>query len=230
MSYPNIESFVEKVRWKFGNRTDIDARITGWLKDAYLELSGYPLETLEESTQDTTAPGQDTYSYPSNARSLKAITLVDASLVNGSPVQPRKKNIQVVRRYMIGTQGMPAVWAGFGSSYILRPTPDRAYTVYLDYWKKPALDPDEVDVTTINECLVELPDDWFEILVRLAAQKGYSDLQEQDKSMAEHQLVFGDPGQQGKAPGMIKERMTRNAAENGVSNYGIRPRIRRYTR
>jgi len=226
LSYPTLGSFVPSVRFNLGNRTDIDDQISGWLRDAYREIAmGYPLETLEESTEDATVSGIDTYSYPENARGLKSLVVMNGV----QPVPLTKKNIQVVRRYQINTPGIPSIWAPFGSQYIMRATPNGTYTILIDYWKKPALDADEDDVDAINACEAELPDDWFEILKQSATQKGHLDLQEADKAGAVRQLLNGDPHSQNGWPGMIKERLNRNASENSLGNFGMRPRIRRYT-
>lgn len=223
-----LSDFIPQVRPKLGGRTDIDDRISQWLLEAYRELTmGYDFETMEKSTQDLTVPGTDIYAYPTDARALKAITLVDATVASASPIQPKKKNIQVVRRYQVGIQGAPAVWAPFSSSYILRPVPDLSYTIYLDYWKKPTVD--LTSISTINSTAIELPDDWLDILVYLATEKGHAELQETDKAQAVHQLVHGDPNPSKGFPGMIREHTNRNAKENGISDYGLRPRIRRYT-
>ena len=227
MSYPTLGSFVPDVRFNLGGRTDINDNISKWLRDAYREIAmGYPLETLEESVQNSTVAGIDTYDYPPNARGLKSIVVLNG--VN--PVPLTKKNIQVVRRYQINTPGIPSIWAPFGpTTFMMRATPNGTYPLLLDYWKKPAIDADEADVDVINACEAELPDDWFEILKQSATQKGHLDLQEADKAQAVRQILNGDPNNQKGWPGMIKERLNRNASENSLSNYGMRPRIRRYT-
>lgn len=226
MSYPTLGSFVDAVRFNLGNRTDLNDRISNWLKLAYREIAmGYPLETLEETVTNYTVSGIDTYNYPDDARGLKALTLMNGV----QTISLVKKNIQVVRRYQIDTTGVPSIWAPFKNTFIMRATPNNSYELILDYWKKPAIGADETVVATINACEIELPDDWFEILIQSATQKAHNDLQEADKAMAVRQLLNGDPGNSKAFPGMIKEHMTRDASENVLSNYGLRPRIRRYT-
>jgi len=226
MSYPTLGSFVAAVRFNLGNRTDIDDQISLWLRDAYREIAmGYPLETLEVSVENSTVSGIDTYDYPDDARGLKSLVVMNGV----QPVPLTKKNIQVVRRYQINTPGIPSIWASFGSQFIMRATPNGTYPILIDYWKKPALAADEADVSVINACEAELPDDWFEILKQSATQKGHLDLQEADKAMAVRQTLNGDPHSQNGWPGMIKERLNRNASENSLGNFGMRPRIRRYT-
>lgn len=228
MGFPLLGSFATQVKDNLGGRADIDDKIARWLKEAYREIvGGYPLETLENSTEDLTVPGIDVYDYPTMARALKSITLVDPNNTSATPIQPKKRNIQVVRRYQLPPRGTPAVWASFGTHYLLRPTPDKAYTIQLDWWKKCELAADETTYATIIATPVELPDDWFQILVQLATENGHRGLVELDKAEALHTQLFGDPKNK-EYPGVIKQRMTRDAAESPISDYGMRPRIRRY--
>lgn len=224
MSYPVLSDFTDKVKFNLGNRSNIDDRIRNWLVDAYREIAmGYPLETLELSVVSSTVQDIDAYDYPDDARAIKALTITN----NNSPVPLIPKNIQVIRRYQVTTTGVPAIWCGWQNQMLLRAVPNGAYPLYIDYWQKPVVD--ETDSDTIDATSIQLPDDWFEILVQAATQKGHSDLQEKDKAMALRQLLNGDPDSSKGFPGMIKERLTRNAAESSMSNYGMRPRIRRYT-
>ncbi len=219
-----IGDLVPKVKLKLGGRTDINARITEWLMDAYREIAmAYDFETLETSTSDICSPGSDTYLYPPQARALKSVVLMNGS----TPVPIRKKNIQVVRRYQTGNPGLPALWAPFGNSYILRPAPNKGYPILLDFWRKPDFG-DETEAT-VNAVLVELPDDWIEILKLSATERGHAGLIEFDKSQAIHQVLHGDPDPNKGNPGLLKQHGSRNNAENQISDYGFRPRIRRYT-
>jgi hypothetical protein len=211
-----------KVRNNLGGRTDITTRIYGWLEDAYKEIAmGFDLETLEATEDNLTVAGIDSYPYPATARAIKALTIFNLS---NQPVQLFKKNIQVVRKYQAGVNGLPSLWAPFGNNYILRVIPDNAYTLTVDYWELPVIDTDDVALTE-----VKLPLDWMEILVYGATERGHQSLQESDKAAATHQIVFGDPRNTDATPGLLKARINRNAAESSVSDFGFRPRIRRYT-
>lgn len=226
MSFPTISSFIDPVRWNLGNRTDIDDRITGWIKQAYREIAmGFPLETLEQTESGTTAPGVSEYSYPQNARGLKAFVV----FVNNQPIPLVPKNIEVIRRYQSISRGVPSIFCGFNDQAILRPVPNGVYPFTMDYWQKPNINADETVIATINSTEVMLPDDWFEVLEQMATQKGHVALEEFDKASAVRQILNGDPDSSKGWPGMIKERTNRVASENVISNFGLRPRIRRYT-
>ena len=76
--------------------------------------------------------------------------------------------------------------------------------------------------------MINLPDDWLEILDYEAQMRGFIDLQEPDKAAGVRQLLYGNPKKPGM-PGLIKQRLTRIQAEYENANYGIRPRKQRYT-
>ncbi len=227
MAYPTIESFIDDIRWALGNRSDIDARISGWAKEAYREIAmGFPLETLEEPYSSITVPGIAEYDYPDDARGFKSLTV----LVGNQPVPVVKKNIEVIERYQTISRGVPSIWAGFSTQFVVRPVPNLSYPMRGRYWQKPQIAADESDVDVINSTEVQLPDDWFEVFKQATIQKGHAALEEYDKAGAVRQLLNGDPNSSKGFPGMIKERLTRDASENVMANYGLRPRVRRYTR
>lgn len=219
-----ISDFVPKVRSRMGGRTDIDARITDWLAQAYQELAEYDLETLETSDTFATVDGTDSYAYPTDARAIKSLVLLNDT----TPVPLTKKNINIVRRYQTANEAVPAIWAPYGANILLRPVPNDTYTVNRDYWLKPQIDIEDSE-STKNAVDVLLPLDWNEILIASAVEKGHLELVERDKAMEVHQLIHGDPHPTKGFPGMLKERLNRNAMENASSEYGMRPRIRRYT-
>ena len=223
---PTLGSFVAQVRPKLGNRTDIDDRISQWLLESYREIySNYDLETLEETDESmSTVAGTDGYDYPDTARAIKSIILLQGV----QPIYPKKKDIRVVRKYQVTTQGVPAIWAPFANKFIFRPTPDLVYPMVIDFWIKPEVD--TTSTVTINATEVLLPDDWYDVLIMGATERGHHELQETDKAQATHQILFGDPNPSKGFPGWIKEKLNRGAAENAVSDYGIRPRVRSYGR
>src|SRR5262245_38016293 len=225
MLFPTLGIFIPQMQTKLGGRTDIDSDITLWLKDAYRDLTmSYPFETLEKTVDPPTftTPGVDTYPYPSDARGMKALTIINGT----TPFSLKKKNIEIVRRYETGRRGTPAVWTPYGANFIIRASPDKAYQLIEDYWKKPNID--ETSNETIQATHIELPDDWFEVLVYDAVERAHQSLQEFDKAQAVHTQLHGDPNPSKGFPGMIREKQTRDSSENVLSDYGMRPRVRRF--
>lgn len=224
-----IEDLLPQVRMELGGRTDQDANIRQWIKDAYLDVGmTFPLETLEVSLTTQTVQDTDTYAYPNDCRAIKALTLMNNLSTPASPVPLTKKNIQVVRRYQIGTTGVPAIWAPFGTNFMLRATPNYTYDLIIDYWQIPQMAVAADGSEDLPNTVVNVPSDWLEIVVFEAAKRGHTKLQEYDKAQAVHQITHGDPNSQLGFPGLIKEKLTRKGAENGVSDFGLRPRVRPY--
>jgi hypothetical protein len=225
-----IGSRVSTVASLLGGRTDLNTNISGWIANTYRDLANsIPFETLEATQAPTPCvPNSDTLDYPPDARAIKSITM---GFPVGLPTSQRplyKRNAAIIDRYATTPTGVPSIWAPFGSQIVLRQVPDQPYPLTIRYWLKVTLDPTAA-VGVINATVINLPDDWLEIVDYGSQMRGYMDLQEPDKAMAIRTLLYGDPGNRKKNPGIIKQRLTRIQAEYMDSNYGVRPRLTRYT-
>jgi hypothetical protein len=215
-----------------GGRTDLNNLISLWLLNGYRDLaSTIPFETLESTEDNLTAPNQPTLDYPGDARAIKALTL---SVPSSGPTSQRplyKRNMAILDRYAVQPTGIPSIWAPFQNQIHLRQVPDKSYPVVVRYWRKVSFDPARVDDTVL-----EVPDDWLEIVDYAAQLRGYMDLQEFDKSNMQEfdksnmirTLLYGNPRQPGRL-GLIRQRLTRIQAESENASYGLRPRLHRYT-
>lgn len=215
-----IADQVTNVRLKLGNRSDIDARVAGWLVDAYRDLgSNYPFEELEDTINDLLVPNIGEYPYADQVRAVKTLSI---QLPNGDTRELKKRHIINIRRYSILSGDDPSIWAPFKRVAHVRPKPRNSYSLIWDVWLKPQIsDP-------VTDTPILLPDDWLEILNFCAAFRGHIDLIERDKAGELRMLLYGDP----KHPdnlGLIASKLRQKAAENVAEDYPIRPRIRRYT-
>jgi hypothetical protein len=213
------------VMFALGGRTDLQDRIRVWLRDAYIEIgSNYPFETLEESDQDLTVGGVDTYDYPATCRAIECLTLV---MSQGQTIPLLKRSMRVLRRYpgpSTNMRGTPCIWAPFGRSFLLRPVPDTSYVIVEDFWVKPEI----ADPVEETELLV--PDDWLEVITIAATIRGHLKLIERDKARELQMALHGDPRHPDENPGIIKTKLRRNQAEAGYDGWAITPKIRSYTR
>lgn len=211
-----------------GGRTDKNDSISKWIASGYRDLAhSIPFETLEETIDDLTVFGQDTLLYPGTARAIKSITLGRPSVNPSSWTPLKKRNKAIINRYDTTKPGVPAIWAPFAQRMYLRPVPNDSYPVIVDYWVKVNVDIN-ADVNTLNETEILLPDDWIEIVDYEAQMRGFMGLLEFDKANAIRMLLHGDP-KKPKEPGLIKQRLTRIQAEYENADYGLRPRMVRYT-
>ncbi len=212
------------VKFMLGNRTDLDDRIRRWYRDGYLEIGrSYPFEELEDTVEDTMVATIAEYDYPDEARAIKTITMLF------DQQQERRlwrRHIRIIERYPTQAPGRPIIYAPFGNQIIVRPVPDQSFDFRWRIWKKPIID------STIKDTVLNVPDDWLEVLDYAAALRGHVALLERDKAAEVHAILFGgvDPRNGKKSTGLIAEKMrTRSQAENVDSEYAIRPRVRRYT-
>ena len=208
---------------QLGNRNDLATKCTIWLAAAYIEVAmAYPFDELEKTILDSAAIGVDYLDYPTDdngevVRAIKSIVLI---LSDGSTQPLQKKNIKVIDRYHSTSKGPPSIYAPFESLVYLRPVPDKTYDLKWRVWRRPHLD------TVVNDTVIELPDDWLEIVGYSAAIRGFTDLLEADKAAAIMQLLHGvtNPKTGAKlTPGLIAQKLLRKTVESEDSDYPIAP-------
>lgn len=219
---------------ELGNRSDIDlgapSRLDKWYRDSYIELAmNVPLETLEASQDDEFTPSTDgIFAMPDNARLPKCITLYTA----GSPSSPDGssvitldyKDIKYLRQMSTQPAGPPSVYTLYGNQVVVRPRPDKTYSVTWDYWELPVIE------ATISDTPLLVPLDWLEIVDMGAEMRGFKGLLERDKARELQELLYGFKTPSGKAvPGYITYRQTQQQAGSEFQDYGLQPRTRRYT-
>lgn len=214
-----------------GGRSDKTAQIAVWLANAYRDLaSTLPFETLECThigvfpvTLLGRWPAYNTIDYPEHCRAIKSINIGQPA---PSPAAWRpvfKRNVNIIDRYASVNPSVPAVWAPFRDHLVFAPPSNGPYPYIMRYWRKVVIDP-----RRLNDTVIELPEDWLEIVEYGAAMRGFLDLQQPDRSAAIRTMLYGNPKHPDK-PGLIKQRLLRIQAEYEDADYGIRPRILRYT-
>lgn len=221
-----LGSRVPYVQFKLGNRTDLAAvpaglpasRIAIWLRDAYISLSwGNPFAELETSIQLVTEAGQDSYPYSDNFRAIRNLVIYRP---DGTVITPSTKDIGSIRQMNSINQGAPAIWCDFGKFIYFRPVPDASYTCLVDYWAKPTITAD------VLSTLIQMPDDWLEVLDYGAALRGYTELQEPDKAKQTQELLFGyvNPQTGHMVQGIVQNLMNRTQATDPYKDWGLTPK------
>lgn len=242
--YQTIDDRKISVAMKIGNRQDLlqpapgmpllgsYSRISGWLRDAYIEtVYSRTFEQGEETFQFQTVAGQDSYVLPDEVRAPKALTGYDD---NGTPIIMSWTSIAYLRRYSavnvpastVG-QARPSLYTLWAQKIVMKPTPNASFTFFLDYWQKPLIT-DDVDSTPLL-----LPDDWLEVLDYKAAIRGNAELQQADRSREMQELLFGftDASNGRIVPGLIAELQNREQAAQPYTDWGLQPQNRTgYTR
>lgn len=207
-----------------GGRTDQEANIERWIAATYRDIaSTIPFETLEATENTVLVANADApIDYPTDARAIKSIVIGIPAAAPTTQTPLYKRNVAIIDRYGTSSTGIPSIWAPFGNQIVLRAVPNDAYPLTIRYWQKVVLSEDLAE----TELLV--PDDWLEIIEYGAQLRGYIALQDPQGAASVRLMLYGDPKLPDK-PGLIKQRLTQIQAENANANYGVRPRITRYT-
>jgi hypothetical protein len=223
-SYYAIGDRIDTVVSLLSGRTDKNSAISSWLMNSYRELAfAVPFEELEETETVNLVPNSPTLDYPIGARAIKSVTL-GYPVNNPQAALPLpKRNKDILNRYLFVKPGQTAIWAPYGEQMWFGPVPDQPYPLVRDWWRRP-----QPDQTDINNTLIELPDDWIEIVDYGAQMRGWIDPQEFDKAAGLRTMLWGDPDPTKKNPGLIKTKLTRIQAEYMNADYGFRPKLTRY--
>jgi len=125
------------------SETDIDSQIKSVINDLRF------LNILEATdTTPTLADGSTYFAKPSDFKSLISIVLNDGS-VDLEPLLPMpggyKGYKEAMESFTSGDESKPKFYAKFGDNIYVYPTADQAYTITFDYYKKHALDPDDIE-------------------------------------------------------------------------------------
>lgn len=218
-----------RVQNMLGGRTETGfiSRVYNWLMDAYLEIGmGYDFSELE-STSILTIPGTGLIGYDPTWRAIKGKPTLLKPDQTVSPID--FKDISYIRRFPLttGSSGPPRVVASFNRQLNFRPLPDTAgpYQVILDVWVKPT------QAQNIQDTVLNLPDDWLEILDWAAAMRGHTELFERDKARELQMLLYGgyNADTKQKVTGIITQKMQQRQAEAPARDYGMQPRLQQYT-
>lgn len=219
-----IANHVAAVQALLGNRADLasgaPSRIANWLKSALIELCfNNDFAELEGSIPTQLTQGADTYIYPPTMRKLKCVTLYVGQAGAQNSIVPEYKDMKTIRQFSPDDEGVPGVVCDQGNKLIFRPVPDQNYDMVWDGILKPVITANVVDT------IINLPDDWLEILEYSAAIRGHSELLENDKLRAKMELLFGFKTDTGKqVPGLVTNRQTRRQAQASMMDYGLQPR------
>lgn len=223
-----ISDRVATVQYMLGGRTDLTAgapsKIAVWLQNAYIEIAmGYNFVELEDTLSTVLVQGGDIVPYDPSVRAIKALTIQQQ---DGSQYDLPEKDIKWIRRLSATQQGRPSVCCTMGQgigtrNLILRQVPDaNFYTLLWDVWLKPVITGNIVD-TVLN-----VPDDWLEIIDYAAALRGHVDLLEEDRAVAKARYLYGFTNMTTgkKVPGIIQQRLTQRQANAPSQDYGLQPK------
>jgi hypothetical protein len=133
----------------------------------------------------------------------------------------------------IVVNSLPVKWYRFSTNLGVYPVPNQPYQTQMRYLKRhpimyitpqPSGGP-VVDPTTP----ILLNYTWTEVIRLSAAQKGFLELEEYEKSDAIGKLLRGDPDDPKRSPGLLYGKKTRREQESWRTEQGLKPMIHSYT-
>jgi hypothetical protein len=248
-----IADLVPEVIARLENRQSATTRAARWLADTLLELTSDPIlrddfDELEvwgapwELTpyqqeypfnnflnQVLTGPpgpppGTDQPPVEYNQATLSVLLWQDYP-TNGVRIKLNPTHYQDADRCTINfnAASLPSEWYRFGDWIGFNPVPNQPYQVQARILMLHPIATPGPEGTQIL-----LSQEWYEVLIWGAVQRGYMELQEYDKANAIYTLLHGDPKYPNR-PGLWGAKHTRRNKENYRQSIALRPVIRPYS-
>lgn len=216
---------------KVENRTSDLQRAYVWLRDAYLELVTNTDLRSEFDEFEFTGPlfdlivGQQTYPWTDIVPACKAYALdimcwTDPT-TNTNRIRLDETSYQdadAVSQF----PGQPVKWYRFNDDIGFVPVPNQTYQIQARaYIMPPIVDND------LAQTQIDIDRSWNEIIVMMAAERGFIELLEYDKAVKVHNLLYGDPRYPDR-PGFFNGRKKRREKEAWRKQVSLRVAYRPY--
>ena len=234
LSTVTIATLTDEVIAKTENRESDRLRVEKWVRDALIEIAANPGYRNEFDELEVNGPlyalttGQQEYNADlfinvddTNLCFLDFLIWIDPPQ-NTNRRKMTQKHYQYIDQWK-PQESVPVDWYRFENTIGFSPVPKTTYQVQARYYR---LHP--IDDSCLSATPILLPRDWWEIIVYAAAERGFMELLEYEKSNQIHILLFGDPGNL-KRPGLIAGRVKRREKEDWRASRGLRPIKRPYT-
>jgi hypothetical protein len=222
-----IQNLEQEVLLKAENKTTDAARADAWLKDALLELTSNPsfrneFDQLEEygNLFNLTSQVQE---YPETA--LVPLThyntaTLDILIWQDPPTNSIRRKLGFSHYQKADnfqpTFSLPTEWYRFAQNIGFTPVPDKPYQVQTRMLRQHPINP------VLNQTTILIPNDWNEILVLAAVERGFIEYLEYEKAGAIHKLLHGDP-KHPERPGLLEGRKKRREMEAWRTEGALRP-------
>ena len=234
-----IGDLVNEVIYRVENRITDTARAAIWLRDSLLEISGNPDYRDDFDQLEVLGP---TFNLTQNVQTYAFSNLVPApSLPNSSGYNMSTLDVFMwtdyptnsIRRKLNPTHyqdadkfqtalSLPTEWYRFADTIGFNPVPNAPFQVQARILQEHPIDDDNLAGTTIL-----LPREWNEVLVYMAAMRGYLELLEYEKAQTLRVVLQGDPKFPGKT-GLIEAIKKRRKREAWRQEVPLRPVLRGY--
>ena len=232
-----IAQLEQEVLLKCENKTSDISRVDAWLRDALLEITSNPdfrneFDQLEVyGTPFPLVIQQQEYIeslfVPLTSPVTYNTATLDILIWQDPPTNKiRRKLLQSHYQKADNFQptfSLPTEWYRWSTNIGFTPVPDKNYQVQSRMLQQhPILSP-------INTTQILIPNDWNEVLVLAAVERGFLEYLEYEKAGKVHQLLYGDP-KNPRRPGLIEGRKKRREMEAHRTEQPLRPVYRRICR
>lgn len=223
-----IQNLEQEVLLKAENKTSDVARADAWIRDALLEITSNPsfrneFDQLEEygNLFNLTAQVQE---YPET--SLVPVThyntaTLDILIWQDPPTNSIRRKLGFSHYQKADnfqpTYSLPTEWYRFAQNIGFTPVPDKAYQVQTRMLRQ-----HPIDSVNLNQTPILIPNDWNEILVMAAVERGFMEYLEFEKAGAIHKLLHGDPKHPERV-GLLEGRKKRREMEMWRTEGSLRP-------
>lgn len=229
-----VSDLTPEVIIKLENRTTDTSRAYQWLVDGLLELTSSG--ELRDEFDDLERLGP-TFNLTATVREYPFSTILQPGDYNEGTLDIRiwndyptnrvfqrlhKTDYQFTDNYS-NNPGRPSAWYRYGDNYGFDLIPDKSYQIQARYLIRPPLG------SPIQSTYLPIPSSWNDVLVLMAVQKGFVELNQYEKANAVYQILHGDPRDPSK-PGLIYKRKKRYQIEAWREVQPLRPYIGRYSR
>lgn len=169
-----FDSMQDELRDMLGGRTDVEAKLGGWINDAQVDLiTSVDTDEAKGSLAITTVVGQAMYLLPTVVDNIQTISLNDSTLPDGG--YPLEKTDKFGYRAQMTLSDYPTKYFRERNILVLWPTPDAAYSITIDFRIRPSY----MTLTTHQPILDK---EWHRAIILRAREMAFDDLMEFDKA------------------------------------------------
>lgn len=185
------------LQMQLGGRADVTpSMLDEWINDAYIDLAtSLKLDELKGSITLSFVAGQPFYSLPASVYSIQTVGMVNTLSMQGG--RPLSKIDKASFRDLEVSEGEPTMYFREGQMLVVYPTPDRSYSVSVDFRVMPMRLVEDTDCPILSM-------DFHRAILLRARSDALDDLQEFDKV----------PSAENSAVASVRRRNDREAAED----------------
>jgi hypothetical protein len=223
-----IQQLEQEVLIRCENKTSDTSRADVWLRDALLEFTSdsdfrNEFDQLEEYGNAFNLTPQvqeyaETNLVPINDYNTSTL---DILIWQDPPTNSiRRKLMQSHYQKADNFQptfSLPTEWYRFAQTIGFTPVPDKAYQIQTRMLRQ-----HPINQAQLNQTVILIPNDWNEVLVWAAVERGFMEYLEYEKAQKVHVLLYGDPRHPDR-PGLLEGKKKRREMEAHRTEEPLRP-------